>query len=318
MGELLRRLRASIAGEVSSADLDRRRAAGAAAYGLAEEADAAAGDDRGTQVFRLCAWNAFALQTIAESLLDADTEADPATAGYVPRSTLDYAGACLDEVAEWLREARIVQSDAGSRISARLPARLPRWHRDEPTKESELAGLRRAFETLAARAESAVGAAAAAHQAEAGTLRRVCAEMKVAAEYAGAIGAHGAGAVDRGEARSRLLDALEHAYLLGQLTVLPSLCEVTRVAQDRAEGLPLADAPSWLQIGPGWPVLDPAGVRIGNVIRVAGDRDTGEFEGLEIAADVGDAGVFVPEAAIAAIGRGEIRIHATRAELESP
>ncbi|HZS23342.1 MAG TPA: hypothetical protein VFA30_00015 [Gaiellaceae bacterium] len=316
MGELFRRLRASLAGEVSSADLERRRAAGAAAYGLAEEADATEGDDHTTRCFRLCAWNAFALQTLADSLLDADTDADPATAGYVPRSTLQYAGACLDEVGEWLREARIVQSDASSRIAARLPARLPRWYHDEPTRESELAGLRRAFETLAARAESGM-AAAAANEPEAGRLRRVCAEMKEAAQYAGAVGAHGAGPADRGEARSRLLDALEHAYLLGQLLALPSLVELARVAQDRAEGLPLADAPSWLQIGAGWPVLDRAGIRIGNVVRVVGERGTGEFEGLEVSADVGDPGVFVPKAAIAAIGRGEIRIHATRAELES-
>src|SRR5439155_2496626 len=84
-----------------------------------------------------------------------------------------------------------------------------------------------------------------------------------------------AGPIDRGEVRWRLLDALQHAFDLGQLLALPSLVEVARVRQDRDEGLPLGPDASGLQIGAGWPVLDRDRVLLGLVVRVCGDRVTG-------------------------------------------
>src|SRR6184192_3142821 len=145
MSVFLRWIRSSLHGEVSAAELQARRAAGTAAYALIEEAAAAEGADRGTRLFRLCAWNAFALQALADQLLDVDTADDPATAGYVPRSTLGFASACLDEVPHWIRQARVVQSDPTARIGGTLPARLPPWRHDEPTRQSELHGLRSGY-----------------------------------------------------------------------------------------------------------------------------------------------------------------------------
>src|SRR5207253_564735 len=171
------------------------RGAGTAAYTLADEADASVGEDRSSQLFRLCAWNAFALQTIADRLLATDAADDPATAGYVPRSTLTFVSACLDEVPIWIRRARVVESDPEARVAAALPARLPPWLYDEPTRQSELHGLQSAYEAL----------------------------------------------------------------------------------QSRDEGLPLGPDASWLQIGAGWPVLDRDRVLLGLVVRVCGDRVTGEF-----------------------------------------
>ena len=98
MSGFLTWLRSSFRGEVSTAELVARRGAGTAAYSLAEEAAAAEGDDRGTRLFRACAWNAFALQTIAEQMVEADAAGDPGTAGYVPPSTLHFASDCLDRV----------------------------------------------------------------------------------------------------------------------------------------------------------------------------------------------------------------------------
>jgi len=77
MWGIVRWIGSTLGGEVSVADLDARRGAGTAAYSLLDEANAAAGDDRSTRLFRLCAWNAFALQTIADTLIAADAAADP-------------------------------------------------------------------------------------------------------------------------------------------------------------------------------------------------------------------------------------------------
>jgi hypothetical protein len=312
---LLRWLRSSLHGEVSIADLEARRRAGRAAYGLIEEADSLQGDDRSAQLFRLCAWNAFALQAIADNLIEADAASDPGTAGYVPRSTLLYVGACLDEVPNWIKQARVVQNDPAARPAGGLPARLPSWRHDEPTRPSELHGLRAAYEVLQARTEGRVLALPPEQTRASAELRRVCSEMKSAAEYAAAIGTRHVGAVDRGEARWRFVEALQHAFLLGQLLALPTLCEAARVRQDHDEHLPLAEHPSWLQIGPGWPVVDRDGVAIGLVYRVCGDRLTGEFEGLDVAPSVGSADVHIPPAAIVTIGRGEIKLAVTKAEL---
>lgn len=310
-------LRSLLRGEVSTAEIEARRRAGMAAYSLAEEADAATGDDRGTRVFRLCAWNAFALQTIAETLLDSDTADDPATAGYVAPSTLRFVGECLDAVPDWIRQARVVEGAPAARVGAALPARLPRWRHDEPTTEIELHGLRRAYEALEPRVESGVEAAAAATPARVtGELRRVRAEMASTADYAEALRSRNAGPVDRGEARWRLLDALEHAFLLGQLLAMPTLAEVARVRDEREEELPLAPEPSWLQIGPGWPVLDRDGARVGQVQSVRGDRETGVFEGIDVDPSIASGLLHVPARAVARIGAGEIRLSVRRDELD--
>jgi hypothetical protein len=317
----LRWIRSTLHGEVSQAELEARRGAGTAAYSLAEEAGASRGDDRGSQLFRLCAWNAFALQTIADRLIAVDAADDPVTAGYVPRATLRFVSKCLDEVPNWIRQARVAESDPQARIAAVLPARLPPWQYDEPTRQSELHGLQSAYEALQSRVESdllAFAAAAPAGRArEVGELRHVCAEMKTAADYAAGIWLRNAGPVDRGEVRWRLLDALEHAFTLGQLLALPSLVEVARVRQDRDEGLPLGRDASWLQIGRGWPVLDRDGVILGLVHRVCGDRATGEFAGVDLARSIASAELHIEPGVIAEIGLGEIRLSVSGKELAS-
>ena len=134
---LLTWLRSTLRGEVPTGDLYARRGAGTAAYSLAEEAACVEGDDRGTCLFRVCAWNAFALQTIAETMLDVDAEDDPGTAGYVPPATLHFAGDCIDCVPDWIRLARIVQTDPEARVRS-LPATLPPWS-ERPSDEAQRA-----------------------------------------------------------------------------------------------------------------------------------------------------------------------------------
>jgi hypothetical protein len=303
---LVRWLRSSLRGERSASDLETRRRVGAAAYTLAEEAAAANADDRGTRLFRVCAWNAFALQTIADTLLDADASYDPGTAGYLPRSTLNYVSECLDLVPSWIRLARVTRVDPMSRAPG-LPEHLPKWLHDEPTTRGELHGLRTAYEALQPRVESDLHAleatASGRHLAQ---LRRIHAEMTSAAELAQASWSPHANAVGRAEVRWRLLEALQHAFLLGQLLALPSLCEID---------LPATEGSSWLQIDRGWPVLDRDGVNLGPVDRVLGDRGTGEFEGLEVGASISTRPLHVHSDVIAEIRTGEVKLSVTRKEL---
>jgi hypothetical protein len=312
---LLTWLRSTLRGEVPTGDLYARRGAGTAAYSLAEEAAGVEGDDRGTCLFRVCAWNAFALQTIAETMLDVDAEDDPGTAGYVPPATMHFAGDCIDCVPDWIRLARIVQTDPEARVRS-LPATLPPWSGGRPTRRSELHGLRTAYEALEARVETDLQKLGPpTPPAAIAQIRRLRAEMTSSAEYAYAIALGKAGAVDRGEARWRLLSALEDAFLLGQLLALPSLVEIARSRDPNGSESGLTDTTSWLAVRPGWPVIDADGMKVGLVLRVLGDRDTGAFDGVEVASGIETATLHVPTSAVGTIAAGEIKLSIRGAEL---
>ena len=315
MNAFARWLRSCMRGEVSTSEIESRRRAGGAAYSLAEEAAELAGDDRGTRLFRLCAWNALALQTIADTMLDVDARDHPASAGYVPRSTLHYVGACLDCVPVWIRASRIVQSDPTAEIA--VPASLPRWRFDEPTTLIELHCLRTAYEALEPRLESDLDTLAAAQPNSPllPRLRRLFAEMTSAADYAGALIRPDAGPVDRGAVRWRLLDALGNAFLLGQLLAVPTLVDVMPLERETIDRPAMTETPSWLQIEPSWPVVDSDDVMVGHVERARGDHSTGEFDGIDVDPGLGHATLHVPAASVARIGAGEIHLSVPRAKI---
>jgi hypothetical protein len=311
---LLRWLRSTLRGEVSTSDLESRRRAGAIAYSLAEEADALEGNDRGARVFRLCAWNAFALQTIADTLIDCDAEDDPATAGYVPRSTLLYATACVDLVPTWISCARVVRGDPQADVAARLPASLPPWRYDEPTTRGELHGLRTAYEALQPRVETGLQAATA-EAARLGQMRRMLAEMTSSAEYAAALMRADLGPVDRGEVRARLLKALGHAFELGQVLAVPTLTDVAHARRAEGDAPSIARQLSWVDVDTNCIVLDSAGLRVGFVQRVHGDRSTGELRGIDVNVGSGRPDLSVPPDAVAAIRPGEVVLSVRHDEL---
>jgi sporulation protein YlmC with PRC-barrel domain len=102
--------------------------------------------------------------------------------------------------------------------------------------------------------------------------------------------------------------------LLGQIIALPSLVEVARAWPDDA-GSEVADTASWLEICAGWPVIDTDGMKVGLVQRVLGDRDTGEFEGIDVAVNSATPTIRVPPASISVIDAGEVKLSVRRAEL---
>jgi len=315
---VLRWLRSALRGEVSTADLESRRRAGAIAYSLAQEAEGVTETDRGARLFKLCAWNAFALQTIADTLIDCDAQDDPATAGYVPRSTLRYATACVDQVPRWISCARVVRDDPEARLAAPLPASLPPWRYDESTTHGELHGLRTAYEALQPRVETGLQSLAAAQAVEAGRLghmRHMLAEMRSSAEYAEAIMRPNLGPVDRGEVRAGLLQALRSAFALGQVLVLPTLTDVVQTHSPEPDEPSIAATLSWLDLDSNCLVLDCTGERVGFVQRVRGDRTTGELQAIEVGAGAEHADLVVPSAAVAAIRPGEVVLSVRRDEL---
>jgi hypothetical protein len=318
-GDIARRLRSFVRGEVSSAELESRRRAGAHAYSLAEQAEAAGGDDRGTRLFRLCAWNAYALQTIADTLLDVHARDEPGTAGYVRRSTLRYVSGCLDRVPTWLRAARIVENDPTAELG--VPAVLPKWTFTEPTTRTELRALRSAYEALEPRIESDLKALAARADADDEAIRslsRLFAEMTSVADYAQALDDPGSDAAARGEVRWRLLDALDSAFLLGQLVAVPTLTKIVPLDRGSVDAPPTSAPPTWIEIESSWPVRDSVGVIVGHVERACGDRSTGQLQGIDIDRGPGHATLHVPAAQVASITDGEICLTVTREELAHP
>src|SRR5512146_1766324 len=82
----------------------------------------------------LCAWNAFALQTLGDQLVEADHQADPRTAGFLPPVTAEQAAVFLGEGEQWSARARRAASDETYDITAEIavPAPLPEWVEVEP------------------------------------------------------------------------------------------------------------------------------------------------------------------------------------------
>lgn len=82
----------------------------------------------------LCTWNAYALQTLGESFMDADYAAVPRTVGYLPPVTAEQAARFLGEVEYSSAAAHRGPADPGFDITAdqAVPARLPAWAEVEP------------------------------------------------------------------------------------------------------------------------------------------------------------------------------------------
>src|SRR6201994_2317511 len=86
---VMTKMRASLAGERDAVLLEALRSAGRVAY-----------DEL------LAAWNAFVLQTLGETLLDADYATKPGTVGFVPPVTFNQVSAWLSAVEGWVSRAR--------------------------------------------------------------------------------------------------------------------------------------------------------------------------------------------------------------------
>jgi hypothetical protein len=313
-----------VRGEKPTAWLANLRQAGAAAYSLAEEADEvrAAPDwdpwraDRSTQLFLVCAWVAYASQLIGDRLIEADAQADPLTADRAPAGMVEFARECYALAAEWVSAARFAQATPSFKPPA-LPATLPRWRILEVTTAGHVEAFRQVFEAVGTVAQyelEQLKARAAQHGAELDQMSLVAARMRTAADRAAALATNARGFEQLHPVREALIDAIEEAFLLGQLVAAPTLAE--RVQADDFRAGTVAQPPSAL-IRRGWPVVDRDDLPIGTVSAVEGDPALGAVSGIRI--DIGPS--FACRRArrdqIRAIGVGVVRLAVTKDALEA-
>ncbi|WP_432825113.1 hypothetical protein [Dactylosporangium sp. CA-092794] len=233
----LTRLRAGLSGERDAAYLEALRAAGRVAYDEILAADElrerlpsvwSAPVAAGSQL--LAAWNAFVLQTLGETLLDADYAARPGTAGFVPAVTFDQAAAWLAAVGEWVSRARQARANPEYDVAMHimLPAPLPAWAETDACPPEHLAAMQAAVAPVREHAEVALHALVRPgvppqHESAVNRLRQDTAEAGAAVDYAAGLrtGRHHAGLHELIE--QHLRRALELWFRVGQLAAMPSL-----------------------------------------------------------------------------------------------
>lgn len=264
---LMTRLAAMLHGEVAATTIEAYRRAGAAAYAEMTAADAAraetaaSGADlwsipvgRSSQL--LCTWNAFALQTLGDELVEADYRADPRTVGYLPKVTAEQTAAFLGQVESWLSAARRAAVDPGFDITAQVtvPAPLPDWVEVEPCPRAHLDAMLAAARAMRARAEAAIAdfqrtVTPAEHEKTAAKLAGMAADAGTVLSYAESLWSPKAGQQIHERVENSLKRAIDSYYALGQLLAMPALAERTEADGLHPTGvlLPL----------PGQPGFDP-------------------------------------------------------------
>ncbi|MEV6931155.1 hypothetical protein AB0M46_42615 [Dactylosporangium sp. NPDC051485] len=233
----LTRLRAGLAGERDTVYLEALRAAGRVAYDeilaadeLRERLPSLWGAPPAATSQLLAAWNAFVLQTLGETFLDADYAARPSTAGYVPPVTYAQAAAWLTAVGEWVSRARQARANPEYDIALNtlLPAPLPAWAEVVTCPPEHLVALQAAVAPVREHAEVALhalvrGGVPPQFESAVHRLNQDGAAAAAAADYAAGLrtGRHHAGLHELIE--QHLRRALELWFRVGQLASMPSL-----------------------------------------------------------------------------------------------
>jgi len=231
-------------GEVPAETLAIYSQAGAGAYREFERAGEVARKADAESAGRLlCAWNAFALQTIAEDLL-------AGSGSLMAGQVLAFFG----QVGSWMARARRAAAEPGYRVEEELdlPAELPLRRRAEPCTVTWLRALASAVRKIRVPAESA-----AADRGETDRLAYWLVRGSKAAERADQLLAAEPVQAVHPVIEEQLHRALAAYYRLGQLAMLPALPDGRL---DRALGaggpLDLADIDVWYftdqEIGQSW------------------------------------------------------------------
>jgi hypothetical protein len=264
---LVTRLAAAMHGEVSASTVEAYRRAGAAAYQDMMDAEQlrasltasgaglwGASPAQASQL--LCAWNAFALQTLGDEFVEADYRADPRTAGFLPPVTAEQAAAFLGEVEHWSSRARRAASDVGYDVAAEvaLPVPLPAWVKVEPCPRAHLDAMLAAARAMRGRAEAALADIARTappdgRQDAAARLQGLAAEADSVVAYGEALWSPDADAEVHERAENSLRRGIASYFELGQLLAMPALLDRPAIS-----AIPVAGQPLPL---PGQPGFDP-------------------------------------------------------------
>jgi len=265
------RVFALVHGEVSSDTLEAYRRAGNAVYDLLKQVE----DQRlalkvqgvhpwkveaATQVEFLCAWNAFALQTLGDEFLDADSRASPATVGYVPPVTARQVHTFYSQVEEWLSRARQAQSNPAYQLDVDVPADLPPWAEVEPCPGPHLDAMLAATRALRTHAEGAMAVFEVAgtpqeRQNTVQQLRQLLADASTKAEYAQGLWGRDVPQELHEQIERHVKVALEEYYHLGQYLAVPRLLDRPQPRADRPASAIAHERRR--PPGPGEPGFDP-------------------------------------------------------------
>jgi hypothetical protein len=210
-----------------------------------------------------CAWNAFALQTLADQLLQADEAADPGTVGFVPPVTFDQAEAYYRDVQRWLAHATRAAHDPQFTLPyGTLPARLPAWSPVEPCPRPHLDAMLAALNAMRLHVEAALHhVEQATPEADAQRLARLSGEVQealVKARYAADMFVPGASDTLHEQIETYAKEAIEALYRAGQVLGDPGLLEPSRTPTT-AQRPSAAALPGQPGFDP-WVMTDPASV----------------------------------------------------------
>lgn len=235
------RLLCHLQGGVSADTLEAYRRASLAVYDMLNHVEQKRAEARtaelhawaiapATQAEMLCSWNAYALQSLGDQLLDADYEADPATVGYVPPVTAEQVLAFYSQVEGWLSRAQQAHSNPTYQLDVAVPADLPPWSKVEPCPVPHLKAMLETLRALRDHADVAVKyfedvPPPAEKQAAVGYARQLWAAASTKARYAEDLwgGVHSAELHAQIEQHAK--EAIERLYRLGQLLAMPDLIE---------------------------------------------------------------------------------------------
>lgn len=324
------RLAAAMRGEIAATTVEAYRRAGAAAYQDMLDAERLRADlaafGGGQWIARshqasqlLCAWNAFALQTLGDQLVEADYQADPRTAGFLPPVTAEQAAVFLGEVEQWSARARRAASDETYDITAEIavPAPLPEWVEVEPCPRAHLTAMLAAARAMRGRAEAAladlVKAPPPRAKANAGSrVKGLAAEADSVVSFGESLWSPDATDEVHEKVENSLRRGIAAYYRLGQLLAMPALLDHAEIKAIPVAGtsLPLPGQPGfdpWCLTDPGsraqWQ-RDPAACRaIETLWRY--DPDPAATVGIQSQINAALAGRSIVQAAAASSQAGQ-------------
>jgi hypothetical protein len=205
-------LAAKARGDIPTKDLIAYGRAGSDAYDLLDQLSASGYP-------RLCAWNAFVLQTYGDKLLAAVQ-----TPGFAPPETAEQVATLYQFVGGWIARARQAAADPGYRLDVYVPQALPHHWQTAPRTTEQLTGMRDAFQAAQATLVSELGASAGDDGAGA-RLKALGLGIDSVAEYLDKLWTHEPGPELRATLGATLTDGLNRAYQLGQVLAVPDLLE---------------------------------------------------------------------------------------------
>jgi hypothetical protein len=205
-------LAAKARGDIPTKDLIAYGRAGSDAYDLLDQFSAPG-------YARLCAWNAFVLQTYGDKLLAAVP-----TPGFASPETAEQVAMLYQFVGGWIARARQAAADPAYRLDVYVPQALPHHWQTSPRTVEQLTGMRDAFQT----AQASLAADLSAYDDDEATGSRLKAlglAVDSTADYLDKLWTHEPGPELRSTLGATLTDGLGRAYQLGQVLAVPDLLE---------------------------------------------------------------------------------------------